>query len=548
MNEGGVDTKPGETQLAPHEARKLRSGYFIATTATLAAVALFVWIGHSVLPEFSWQPVADLSEQGLGVALLLNIALILFGWSRSKDLKLALQAHAEAEARADRAATSDHVTGLANRLELLKRIEALTVRTDAAATLLILDLDYFKQVNDLYGHAVGDCLLRRVAEILQGSVPHSACCVRLGGDEFAMLLPDYFTREDVSLLAERVLANLAEPIRLEEATTQISASVGIALFDADAPDSSTLLRHADIAMYSAKRAGRNCFAWFEPEMEEDMTRRSRLETEIRTGIDRGEFVPYYQPLVQLNDGALKGFEVLARWQHPERGVLLPDAFIAIAEQSALISELSFAVMRAALVEAKEWPSHLAIAVNVSPMQFRDGLLAQRILRLLTETGFPPQRLEIEVTESALLEDRDMAVAIIQSLQNFGIRISIDDFGTGYASFSQLKSLPFDRIKIDRSFVTSLAGDPQSTAIVETIARLGTSLCLPITAEGVETEAVRKQLKAIGCSDAQGWLFSEAIPASGVQAMLAQRDAADAAGAAPKRTARSSLSASRRAAG
>jgi diguanylate cyclase (GGDEF)-like protein len=426
-----------------------------------------------------------------------------------------------------------------NRRELVRRIDEATARPEAAATLLILDLDYFKQVNDLYGHGVGDRLLRRVAEMLQASVPHSACCVRLGGDEFAILLPDYFGHDDVSALAERILALLSDPIRLEEATTQISASLGIAALDAATPDSTTLLRRADIAMYSAKRAGRNCFAWFEAEMEEEITRRTRLEAEIRAGIDRGEFVPYFQPLVLLSDNKLKGFEVLARWQHPERGILLPEAFIAVAEQSALISELSFNVMRQALIEAKDWPGHLAIAVNVSPIQFRDGLLAQRILRLLTETGFPPQRLEIEVTESALLEDRDLAVSIIQSLQNFGIRISIDDFGTGYASFSQLKALPFDRIKIDRSFVTSLTGDPQNTAIVETIAKLGVSLSLPITAEGVETEAVLKQLKSIGCSEAQGWLFSKAIPASAVLAMLAESDESPTSETArPKRAARS----------
>jgi EAL domain-containing protein (putative c-di-GMP-specific phosphodiesterase class I) len=240
---------------------------------------------------------------------------------------------------------------------------------------------------------------------------------------------------------------------------------------------------------------------------------------MRDGLGRGEFLPYFQPMIDLGDGELKGFEVLARWHHPQRGVLMPEEFIPIAEESGIISSLSLEVMRQALAEARGWPGYISIAVNVSPVQFKDPLLAQRILQLLTETGFPPQRLEIELTESALLEDQALALSTVESLKNSGVRISLDDFGTGYASLSQLKSLPFDRIKIDRSFVSSLLEDEQSSAIVATIAELGKSLRLPITAEGVETEDVRKQLQLIGCSDAQGWLFGKAVPAESIRQML-----------------------------
>ena len=519
MAKGNPDHDTRDVILPPRLAKKLKSSYLVATGATLAAAALFVRVGSDVVPPFLARSGNDYTQQGLGLVLLLNIALILFAWRRSKDLKAAIEAHSRAERRAHAAAFSDHVTGLPNRRELIRRIEEVARDKNPSGTLLLLDLDHFKTVNDLYGHAVGDRLLCFVAEALQSCVPAASCAVRLGGDEFAVLLPPHYGSDDASRIAERLLDQLAEPITLEETTAQISASLGIARLDGRITTTDNLLRHADIAMYRAKREGRNCFLWFDPQMEQDLRRRSEIEAEMRIGIARGEFVPYYQPLIDLAKGEVKGFEVLARWHHPEQGVVPPDSFIGIAETCALISDLSLSVMRQALSEAKDWPSYLTIAVNVSPVQFRDPLLAQRFLQLMTETGFPPQRLEIEVTESALFEDQTLALATVESLKNNGVKISLDDFGTGYASLTQLKSLPFDRIKIDRSFVSALLDDAQSTAIVETIARLGISLQVPITAEGVETEAVRQQLELIGCSEAQGWLFGKAVPSSDIRELL-----------------------------
>jgi EAL domain-containing protein (putative c-di-GMP-specific phosphodiesterase class I) len=256
-------------------------------------------------------------------------------------------------------------------------------------------------------------------------------------------------------------------------------------------------------------------------MELELARRSGIEADMRLGLAEGLFVPFFQPLIDIETGELGGFEVLARWQHPDRGIVEPNEFIPLAETIGLISELSFSVMRAALVAARDWPAHLTIAVNVSPVQFKDPILGQRILKLVHETGFPCQRLELEITECAIMEDADMALATITSLKNQGIRISLDDFGTGYASLSQLRSLPFDRIKIDRSFIASMIGDEQSDAIVQSIIALGRSLRLPITAEGIETSQIYARVKELGCTDAQGWLFGKAMTARDVEGLIAK---------------------------
>ena len=495
---------------------ELRSGQMLATLSTLAATGLFVAIGNAVLP-LVLEPTGLGNRQWLTTVLLLNIALILFGWRRSKDLHLAVNARAEAERRAYESAFTDHVTGLSNRRELAAALNHIGTTSDPNASLLVLDLDYFKKVNDQYGHAAGDRLLRFVGDTLK-KIVSDGCCARLGGDEFAVLLPGTRSTEEVDRIAQTILDALSQPVVLGETTANMSASIGVSTSEG-LPDADVMLGHSDIAMYEAKRLGRNRYVRFESAMEQRLHERIQLESEIRLGIVRGEFVPFYQALIDLGTSELKGFEVLARWNHPQRGLLAPIEFITASEVSHMISDLSFSVMRQALHEAKDWPAHLTIAVNISPVQFKDPLLAQRIIQLLVETGFPPARLEIEVTESALLDDQALALSTVESLKNSGIRISLDDFGTGYASLTQLKSLPFDRIKIDRSFVSGVLDDEQSNAIVNTITSLGQTLRLPITAEGVESEAVQKQLQAIGCSDAQGWLFGEAVSGERIGEML-----------------------------
>ncbi|MGZ8999121.1 MAG: putative bifunctional diguanylate cyclase/phosphodiesterase, partial [Allosphingosinicella sp.] len=453
-------------------------------------------------------------------ALILNVALVLLTWRRSSALGAATNALRDAELRATESASTDYVTGLSNRRELATEIAAVWGR-GAEASLLLFDLDHFKKVNDLYGHGVGDSLLRHVGDTLRQLAPPGACCARLGGDEFALLLSGPRHHDRASDLAGEIVRLIAQPVAFDGRTINVSASVGIASLIDEVADAEALLRRSDIAMYEAKRLGRNRFVMFDSDMERALDERSKLEAEMRAGIERKEFVPYYQPQMDLRSGTLKGFEVLARWQHPTRGLLEPLHFIEIAESSGLIASLSLVVMHRALIEARDWPAELTIAVNVSPVQFRDPLLAQHLLKVLTQTGFPPARLELEITESSILEDQEQALATVTSLKNNGISISLDDFGTGYASLTQLKALPFDRIKIDKSFVAALLSDAQSGAIVRTIAGLGASLELPVTAEGVESEEVCARLKELGCGDGQGWLWSKAVPAAVAAALIPQ---------------------------
>ena len=500
--------------------RALSSSHLITSCATLAALVIFVSMGNQVFSATFGSSPAD---ETLRVAFILNIAIILFGWRRSKDLARAMEAQERAERLAFEGAFVDHVTGLANRRQLMDRLTE-AARQNGSSTLLLLDLDFFKNVNDLHGHVVGDHVLRNVAEIIKVNVPEGSCCARLGGDEFAVIVYDD-DAGNVDGIVSSITRGIARPFTLDRVVVHVSASVGISQISPDrSPED--CLRRSDIAMYSAKRAGRNCSVWFDDQMERELFARTELEDDIRRGIAAGEFIPYFQPQISLETGELTGFEVLARWDSAGRGLLEPDSFIYIAEASGLIGALSMSVMRKALQESRDWPSHLKIAVNISPVQFRDPKLAQQILKIVTEVNFPTQRLELEITETALMEDRDVALSTIESLKNVGVTISLDDFGTGYASLSQLRSLPFDRIKIDKSFVASLLGDPQSSAIVNSITSLGKALNLPITAEGVETREIKDELSVIGCSEAQGWLFGRALPPNKVRELLQLSDRAD----------------------
>jgi len=523
----GVETQIRKTT---HGAVQLASSHLITTSATLAAIALFVATGSEVLTGAARQDI------GLLVAFLLNVAIILFGWRRAKDLKTALQAYAQAEQLAHANAFVDHTTGLANRRELM-RILTAGRETRQSSALLLLDLDHFKKVNDLQGHIAGDEVLRAVSKTLQRCTPAGSCCARLGGDEFAILMPAGFEHSSATQVADEILLGISVPVSLGATTINVSASAGLSTLEPGvAPDDA--LRRADIAMYSAKRMGRNCYVWFDQEMERELQIRVKLEEEIRQGIAQGEFVPFYQPQMCLDSGELTGFEVLARWHSPARGLVEPEVFIAAAEASGLIGPLSMSVARQAMAEARDWPEHLRLAVNISPCQFRDRNLAQRILKLLTETNFPAARLELEITEASLLEDREQALATVQSLKNTGVTISLDDFGTGYASLAQLRTMPFDRIKIDRTFVAALLDNEQSAAIVSTIASVGRALSLPVTAEGIETDGIREKLAALGCSGGQGWLFGKAVSGQVIAEHLGKTIGKQAAPRPPRRAGKS----------
>ncbi|MEO5774954.1 MAG: EAL domain-containing protein [Sphingomicrobium sp.] len=510
-------------RIAAGAAAGLASSHLITTCATLAAITIFVSTGSELMP--SALSGADDFNPVMSAAFILNIVIILFGWRRANDLRQALEAHARAEKLAHENAYRDHTTGLANRRELTRVLEQGASATGDPRALLLLDLDHFKKVNDLNGHAAGDELLRHMADSLARIAPAGSCYARLGGDEFAVLLPHGATVEAADEVASAILISADRQVKFSGFTANTSASIGMCLVPAGTA-AEDALRRGDIAMYVAKRTGRNRAVWFDQDMERQLQTRVVLENEIRVGIERGEFVPFYQPQISLMSGDLTGFEVLARWNSPTRGLVEPIDFIGVAEATGLIAPLSMSVMRQALLETRTWPAHLQIAVNVSPVQFRDPLLAERILKLLTETNFPAARLELEITESSIFEDQEQALATVQSLKNTGISISLDDFGTGYASLTQLQALPFDRIKIDKSFVSTLLVNTQSNAIVSSIAALGKSLSLPITAEGVESDNVRDELQSLGCSNAQGWLFGRAVPADQVRRYLGMDEPVD----------------------
>ena len=504
---------------ARNKTVSLAGSQVITTCATMAALLLFVVLGSHLLPAaLRGTPLPD-SAGTLKVAFLLNIAIILFGWRRSKDLKEVLDAYEAAERLAHRNANTDPTTGLANRRELARSLrEAFENKLDGV--FLVIDLDHFKRVNDLHGHLAGDKVLLRVADTMRKAAPKNACCARTGGDEFAMLLPgaDDPAAEEV---AGNIQTVLATPVLVEGVHMQLSASIGFARLG-DCPDEEAVLRHSDVALYAAKHAGRNAFAWFDEDLARELADRMRLEEDIRTGVKQGEFVPFFQPLVDLESREIVGFEALARWRSPNRGLLEAGSFIETAERTGLIGLLTFSVFEQALKEARGWPAHFKLAVNVSPVQFRDPLLAEQILKMLAVTGFPASRLEIEITEGSLLEDREQVLTIIKSLKNVGISISLDDFGTGYASLAQVNRLPLDRIKIDKSFITTIVKSEQTAAIVSTIAGLGHNLDVPISAEGVESEQIRNALAKFGCSEAQGWLFGRAISAEAVRSFLEMR--------------------------
>lgn len=500
----------------------------------IAAILLFVTTGGTLMPQIvsAWLGNGPAPDPELTTAVLLNIALLLFGWRRYADLQKEVMERRRAEAWAQELASVDSLTGCLNRRSGLPAIEALLTRAasrNREVAVLMMDLDNFKHINDLNGHALGDAVLIETAGRLAALMPDDAVLARLGGDEFVCALPyDRASPETIDRFAEDIVAGISEPIAERDALLEATLSIGIASSsDAEPLTASSraeaLIHCADIAMYHAKKQGRNRFYWFEAQMEAELRYRAELENGIRRGIPAGEFVPYYEQQVDLDSGELAGFEMLARWHSPHFGVVSPEVFIPIAEQMDVISELSESLIRQALCDAREWDPKLSLSVNISPVQLRDPWFAQKLLKMLAEAGFPPARFEIEITESCLHENLGAVRAIITTLKNQGIRISLDDFGTGYSSLSQLRSLPFDRLKIDRSFVNDIAADGSPSELVEAIVSLGRGLSLPVTAEGVESAAILAALRTIGPLKGQGYLYGMPEDAAATRQRLDRLD-------------------------
>uniref|UniRef100_A0A8J4M5M7 EAL domain-containing protein n=1 Tax=Acidicaldus sp. TaxID=1872105 RepID=A0A8J4M5M7_9PROT len=417
----------------------------------------------------------------------------------------------------------DPLTGLANRVLLRERIEIAINRAASRGemvALLSLDLDRFKVVNDLYGHQAGDEVLIRVGARLRQVVRNADVVGRLGGDEFIVILPIGKQAGPALEAAQRLIAALAEPLEIGGQFAQIGGSVGIALAPQHGGTPDDLLRNADTALYAAKRAGRGTARLFDPAMDAELQNRRRLERDLRRAVRERTLDVHYQPLFARDGTTITGFEALARWIHAERGPIAPGEFIPLAEESGLIVPLGGLVLDIACAEAASWPLPHLVAVNVSPEQLRAGDLVATVADCLARTGLAPERLELEVTESILIEDAKGALATLNALKGLGLRIVLDDFGTGYSSLSYLRRFPFDKLKIDHSFVQSLGQDQEATAIVRAILALAQSLGLDVTAEGVETGEQLRLLQALSCTQIQGYLLGRPQSAAALSTLLA----------------------------
>lgn len=499
----------------------------------ISAILLFMATGSTVLPELIqvWRGRTPALDIILANALILNIAVILFGWMRYKALSRELAERCRSEEEARHLAETDPLTGCKNRRSFLPAVEELALEASAAGKEMavgLIDLDHFKNINDYHGHKLGDAVLLETAARFTNHLPTGALLARLGGDEFAFALA--YPREDhdrVIEMVERLVASATRPITFDDTTLEVSVSIGVASSVEPTRSGTTpssgepLMNRADIAMYQAKKLGRNRLQWFEAAMEYEQRFRGELETGIRRGLRAEEFVPYYEQQVDLENGELIGFEMLARWQSPDLGLVNPDIFIPIVEEMGMIDELSKKLMARAFSDARMWHPRLTVAVNVSPLQLRDPWFAQKMLKMLVAHAFPPSRLEIEVTEGALHENPGLVRNTLTSLRNQGVKITLDDFGMGYSSLSQLRTLPFDRLKIDRSFIRDLKDNEANSKLVEAIISMGAGLDLPLVAEGIEDSAILATLRKLGQLKGQGYHYGRPEPAAQVLERLAK---------------------------
>ncbi|WP_436642806.1 putative bifunctional diguanylate cyclase/phosphodiesterase [Microbaculum sp. FT89] len=432
-----------------------------------------------------------------------------------------------AEAKIAHMARHDALTGLPNRLFLRDKMEEglARVRDGDGFAVLCLDLDNFKTVNDSLGHPAGDALLQAVTRRLQVCVRETDTVARLGGDEFAILQPGPSAPERAATLARRIIEVLSAAFTIEGQQVVVGTSIGIALAPQDGAEPDLLLKNADLALYRAKDDGRRTYRFFEPEMDVHQQSRRALEIDLRQALVTGEFELFYQPIVGLSSGQIVGLEALLRWCHPERGLLSPGEFVPMCEETGLIVPLGDWVLRTACCEVARMSDDISVAVNLSPVQFKAPGIVSSVMQALSQARLDPGRLEVEITESVLLLESEDTLAALHRLRDLGVRISMDDFGTGYSSLSYLRRFPFDRIKIDRSFIADLETKDDCRAIIRAVASLGSDLGIDTTAEGVETESQLKTLRAEGLTEVQGYLFSPPVPRDEIVEVLARAKAA-----------------------
>lgn len=415
-------------------------------------------------------------------------------------------------------ARHDALTGLPNRLMFHDHLQQALVnaeRIDKMVSVLYLDLDHFKDVNDTLGHPVGDLLLQRVSERLQACARESDTVARLGGDEFAIIATNLTQIDDVTILARRIIETVGQPFSLDGQKVHTATSIGITMFPADSHDPDQLLKNADMALYRAKDGGRSRYQFYDTEMDDEVRNRKEMEYDLRIGIERREFQLLYQPQIDLTTGKIVGAEALIRWHSPERGLVMPNDFISLAENTGLIVPLSEWILLAACSQAKAWQLSglppVRVAVNLSAVQFRTTELASVVTRALKQADLAPEWLELEITESVMMGDIDRVVPLMTSLRDLGVKLSVDDFGTGFSSLTYLKRFPVQKLKIDQSFVRNIVTDPDDAAIANTIVRLGQSLNITVIAEGVETVEQLSVLRDLNCDEAQGYYFAKPLP-------------------------------------
>jgi diguanylate cyclase (GGDEF)-like protein len=476
------------------------------------------WIAGHIAKVACGKPFTDTQHLGDGRTIIARIGPMTDGgWV---DVIEDITERREHEAKIAHMARHDALTGLPNRLLLREQLlHALDGSRSGDGTVVVhcLDLDRFKEVNDTLGHPVGDALLKQVAERLLVGVRETDLVARVGGDEFVVIQTSMDPLKEAAALASRLIELLSAPYELDGHQAVIGTSVGIAVRADEGADAEALLAQADMALYRSKEQGRGTYCFFEHEMNTRAHARRELEHALRLALSNGELVLNYQPLVNLERNEICGLEALLRWRHPQRGLISPADFIPLAEETGLIVSIGEWVLRQACAEAATWPDHIQIAVNVSPVQFKSGNLVEMVFNAIAASGLAAHRLELEITESVLLQDSETTLTTLRQLHDLGVRIAMDDFGTGYSSLSYLRSFPFDKIKIDRCFIANLSqGDESGLAIVRAISGLGRALGLMITAEGVETQQQLDMVRGEGCTEMQGYIFSAAKSADEIR--------------------------------
>src|SRR5438309_1592252 len=435
----------------------------------------------------------------------------------------------QSEVELDRLARQDALTGLANRQALRRALDdalVSAVRRKHRCSMFLLDLDRFKAVNDTLGHPAGDTLLRLVALRLRDVIGEAGQVGRLGGEEFEVVLPTTSDQTDLSKLAQGIIDSLSRPYTINGTAVSIGASVGIVTSDYDDRTADDLMRDADLALYAAKAAGKGCYRFFAPEMHEAARERQLMESDLRVALEKGQLRLVYQPCVDASSEDVTGFEALIRWEHPEHGPVSPVQFIPLAEEIGLINEIGEWVLRTACAEAANWPKHISVAVNLSPIQFQSHALPTIVRMVLGDTNFPAKRLELEITEGVFLNNDEYVHEMIRALKAIGLKLALDDFGTGYSSLSYLQRVPFDKIKIDRSFVTGASDlEGRNAALIRAMVGLASDLKMQTTAEGVETQEELALVRSLGCSLVQGYIFGKPMPAEDARELAAKGSAA-----------------------